>query len=254
MDAQRPPHINAPPSAFDVRPRVLITAGPTQEPIDRVRYISNRSSGRMGISLANACADRGWPATLLLGPISSVGTDLPIHTAIRVERFRTANDLQQLLNQHWPAHDVLLMAAAVADFTVREVSPSKIKRTGDRVTLELSATPDLLKSLAPTTRANQITIGFALEPADDLAREAARKLKAKRIDAIVANPLETMDASDVTATLLLADGRSVTPPPRMAKDRFANWLLDQIPLVSKVHENRERIFSDAARNDGSGDV
>lgn len=219
----RAPQLNA--------PRVLITAGPTHEPIDRVRYIGNRSSGRMGMALANACADRGWPVMLLLGPIDTASVSPPLHTDIRIERFRTTHDLQSLLVHHWPAHDVLFMAAAVADFTIKNQTHEKIKRTSDITTLELSPTPDLLGSLAQSTRPEQITIGFALEPPGDLAREATRKLKAKRVHAIVANPLETMDALDVTATLILADGRTLSPPQGILKEQFAQWLIDQLPTI-----------------------
>jgi phosphopantothenoylcysteine decarboxylase/phosphopantothenate--cysteine ligase len=211
---------------------VLITAGPTHEPIDRVRYIGNRSSGRMGIALAEACAARGWPATLLLGPVA---IPPPQHSHLSVLRFQTAADLQRLLWEHWPGHDLLLMAAAVADYTVAGVAgaetraiPQKIKRAGDRLTLELVPTPDLLASLSPITRANQTVVGFALEPAADLVRESLRKLEGKRLDAIVANPLATMDSPDVSATLILADGTTLPAPANASKTAFASWLLDRL--------------------------
>jgi len=219
------------------RPRVLITAGPTHEPIDRVRYIGNRSSGRMGIALAEACSARGWPATLLLGPVA---IPPPQHSHLSVLRFQTAADLQRLLWEHWPRHDLLMMAAAVADYTVAGVrgtesraTPEKLKRVNDRVTLELVPTPDLLASLSPITRANQTVIGFALEPAADLMRESQRKLQGKRLDAIVANPLETMDSSLVSATLVFADGRSIPAPSKISKAEFALWLLDHIAQIRR---------------------
>jgi phosphopantothenoylcysteine decarboxylase/phosphopantothenate--cysteine ligase len=210
---------------------VLITAGPTHEPIDRVRYIGNRSSGRMGIALAEACLARAWPVTLLLGPVVGNGISPPTHPQLRLLRFQTAAELQVLLHECWPSHDLLLMAAAVADYTVANPGQGKFKRTGDRLTLELTATPDLLASLAPITLENQTVIGFALEPTATLAPDAARKLKAKRLDAIVANPLETMDATDITATLLLSDGRSVAAPPKQPKPQFAEWLLNQASIL-----------------------
>ncbi|HVP74110.1 MAG TPA: phosphopantothenoylcysteine decarboxylase [Phycisphaerales bacterium] len=216
---------------------MLITAGPTHEPIDRVRYIGNRSSGRMGIALAEACSARGWPATLLLGPVA---IPPPQHSHLSVLRFQTAADLQRLLWEHWPRHDLLMMAAAVADYTVAGVrgtesraTPEKLKRVNDRVTLELVPTPDLLASLSPITRANQTVIGFALEPAADLMRESQRKLQGKRLDAIVANPLETMDSSLVSATLVFADGRSIPAPSKISKAEFALWLLDHIAQIRR---------------------
>jgi phosphopantothenoylcysteine decarboxylase/phosphopantothenate--cysteine ligase len=206
-------------------PRILITAGPTHEPIDPVRYIGNRSSGRMGIALAQAALRRDWPVTLLLGPVA---INPPEHSQLRVQRFQTAADLQALLHQTWPTSDVLFMAAAVADFTVAKRNPVKIKRDTSHLTLELIPTPDLLASLSGLTRPHQMVVGFALEAPADLLARAQRKLTEKRLDAIVANPLETMDAAEVTATLLWSDGRLVASPAGIPKSAFADWLLDQV--------------------------
>jgi phosphopantothenoylcysteine decarboxylase/phosphopantothenate--cysteine ligase len=210
---------------------VLITAGPTQEPIDAVRYIANRSSGRMGITLAEASAARGRRTTLLLGPTPLGPTE---HSRLTTVRFRTTADLQALLAEHWPQHTVLVMAAAVADYRPArpEGPPGKRRRTGDIWSLELEPTPDLLADLAPITRPDQLTIGFALEPAEEMAASARRKLDAKRVDAIVANPLETMGSDVIRATLILRDGRTLTPPDsECTKRRFAEWLLDQLPTI-----------------------
>jgi phosphopantothenoylcysteine decarboxylase / phosphopantothenate---cysteine ligase len=193
----------------------------------------------MGMALANAALRRQWPVTLLLGPVPVV--NLPEHSHMKVERFHTAADLHSLLHLHWPSHDLLLMAAAVADYTpvsiggvavgqasVPAESLQKVKRSDDRLTLELSPTPDLLASIASMTRNDQMTIGFALEPAASLDAEAKGKLQVKRLDAIVANPLETMDAPNITATLLWRDGRVIAAPPAITKEAFAAWLLEQI--------------------------
>jgi phosphopantothenoylcysteine decarboxylase/phosphopantothenate--cysteine ligase len=170
-------------------PRLLVTAGPTHEPIDAVRFLGNRSSGRMGWSLADAAARRGWTTTLLLGPTES---PLPVCSQVRVRRFRTAAQLADLLDEEWPGHDVLIMAAAVADYRpARPADDGKLRRDGP-VVLELEPTPDLLAGLAARTRADQVTIGFALEPAERLDVSAREKLARKSLDAIVANPLETM--------------------------------------------------------------
>lgn len=204
-----------------------MTAGPTHEPIDEVRYIANRSSGRMGLALASTSAQRGWPTTLLLGP-----TPLrpPDHSLLTTHRFQTTADLQALLRQHWPDHDVLIMAAAVADYRpVRSNADAlgKIKRGGP-MTLQLEPTPDLLAELAGTTRSDQTIIGFALEPHDRLVSSAQDKLVRKRLDAIVANPLETMDSPTVTARVFLAGGKALKPSPSLAKEQFAEWLMDQL--------------------------
>ncbi len=209
---------------------MLITAGPTHEPIDAVRYLGNRSSGRMGIALAEAALARGLDVTLLLGPIA---TDPPVHSHLVTRRFRTTADLRALLAELWPDHDVLIMAAAVADF--RPADPageqSKMSRGSGPVTLSLVPTPDLLAEAAAAARTDQRTIGFALEPPEGLAAAAARKLAAKGIDAIVANPLATMDDPSISAFVLLADGRRLEPPDiRCDKATFASWLLDNVVL------------------------
>src|SRR5262245_17381760 len=130
------------------KPRVLIAAGPTHEPIDAVRFVGNRSSGRMGLALASAAVQRGWPTTLLMGPTA---LDLPENPQWRTIRFQSTADLQSLLNQLWPDHDLLLMAAAVADFTpVAPPSSGKLERN-QGLTLELKSTPDLLVEIAKAT-------------------------------------------------------------------------------------------------------
>jgi phosphopantothenoylcysteine decarboxylase/phosphopantothenate--cysteine ligase len=213
--------------------RVLVTAGPTHEPIDAVRYIANRSSGRMGIAVAEASTDRGWPTTLLLGPTPleprpSAPTPQG-HSRRAVHRFRTTDDLRALLREHWPSHDVLIMAAAVADYRPAAPGSGKRKRGSERWTLELEPTPDLVAELAAASRADQTIVGFALEPAERLERSGREKLAAKGLAAIVANPIETMDAREIEATLLLRDGRTLRPAEGpLTKERFASWLLDQL--------------------------
>jgi len=222
-------------------PRLLITAGPTHEPIDAVRYIGNRSSGRMGIALAEQAAARAWPTTLLLGPtqLRPMGC-----SHLTVHRFQTAAELRELALAHWPQHDVLLMAAAVADYRPAPASgaagakigdepgaaaePVKLRRTDQPITITLEPTPDLLVEISRQTRPDQTVIGFALEPAAELLGSAEEKLARKKVHAIVANPLETMDAETVSATLILPGGRQLAAPPGLAKAEFAAWLLDQV--------------------------
>lgn len=209
------------------RPRVLVTAGPTHEPIDQVRYIANRSSGRMGIAIAQAALGRAWPVTLLLGPTT---VQPPTCSQLRTLRFQTATDLQGLLRQEWPSHDILFMAAAVADFTPIRANAGKIRRSGKRTVLDLKPMPDLLAELADLTQPAQRVIGFALEPAETLIESAREKLRRKRLDAIVANPLETMDSPTVTATVLFRDGTTIPAPPDIEKSQFAEWLLEGLRL------------------------
>lgn len=207
--------------------KILITAGPSHEPIDAVRFIGNRSSGRMGIAIANAAADAGHDVTLLLGPVSV--TPAP---AVTLHRFRTAADLQGLLREHAPAADLLIMAAAVADYRpdpqqAAALASRKLERAGT-LTLSLEAVPDLLAEVASRARPSQRLVGFALEEPTVLETRARAKLLRKGVHAIVANPLETMDAAGVQGQLLVADGSAHRPPgwpTPLPKEAFAAWLI-----------------------------
>ncbi len=211
------------------RPRVLITAGPTHEPIDAVRYLGNRSSGRLGISLAEEAAARGMVVTLLLGPTSRQPSD----SRVRVIRFQTCGELEILLREHFPVSEVLIMAAAVADYRVRqtpgyEIGEGKIRRKDQALVLELEPTPDLLAGCSARRRDGQYLVGFALEPRERMDRSAREKLARKGLDLIVANPLETMDAAEIEATLYWASGESESSEGVIGKLEFARWLLDRI--------------------------
>ena len=208
--------------------RLLITAGPTHEPIDAVRYLANRSSGRMGVALAAAGVAAGWDVMLLLGPTAE-----PPTAGVRVERFVATADLERLLASQFPACDVLIMAAAVADYRPATPLDGKLPRRGDRFVLELAPTPDLVAACAARRAPHQRIIGFALEEPARLATRAVSKLREKGLDAIVANPLATMGAADVVATVFTPDGAQHTPPGAGAastKAEFARWLIAWIEL------------------------
>jgi phosphopantothenoylcysteine decarboxylase/phosphopantothenate--cysteine ligase len=208
---------------------MLITAGPTHEPIDGVRYIANRSSGRMGIALAEAARDAGWDVALLLGPVA-----LEPPVGVRTFLFETTADLGSLLEQLFPECGVLVMAAAVADYQPRRPSAGKLPRQDHALTLELEPTPDLVAACAARKREGQRIIGFALEEPGSLEERARDKLRRKGLDAIVANPLATMGAADVSATLFTASGEALTMPasqsdmPGATKPNFARWLIEWI--------------------------
>lgn len=213
-------------------PRLLITAGPTHEPIDAVRFIGNRSSGRLGLEIARAAADRGWDVTLLLGPVgndSAAASD----SRIRLARFRTAEDLGGLLDRYQPEADLLILAAAVADFRPAEpATGGKLRRTEAGLTLRLEPTPDVAARAAARKPPGQRIVAFALEPREGLADAALAKLRRKGADRIVANPLETMDAATVEATLLGPEGPIESTPGAITKAEFATWLLDRLaPLA-----------------------
>ncbi len=208
-----------------------MTAGPTREPIDAVRFISNRSSGAMGMAIADAAAEAGCDVTLLLGPVLAPAA---LAERVTVHRFTTTADLQALLAEHFGGCDVLIMAAAVADYRMREVSPGKAKRAGS-LKLELEATPDLVAGVAATKRADQRVIAFALEEAEALESRALEKMRRKGVDAVVANPLSTMEDGRVAAVYLTADGGREEPwgaggagGGLMSKPDFARWLVRRV--------------------------
>jgi phosphopantothenoylcysteine decarboxylase/phosphopantothenate--cysteine ligase len=209
------------------RTRVLVTAGPTQEPIDAVRYVGNRSSGKMGFALAAAAAQRGAEVTLVSGPVQRT-------TPRNVRRIdvQTAAQMERAVLNEFPSCDVLIMAAAVADFAPRNPSQGKIKRDelpGETLTLELIRNADILKT-AGEHKSHQLVIGFALEIDEGLAN-AQKKLAAKHLDLIVLNnPTEegTGFGSDNNAvTIIAADGTMETFPMRPKID-IAHTILSRI--------------------------
>lgn len=207
--------------------RMVITAGPTHEPIDAVRFLGNRSSGRMGVALADAAAADGWEVTLLLGPVAAAPGD----GRVRVRRFMTCENLRSLLAEEAGGADVLVMAAAVADYRPKPnpaMSGGKFRRTSEAMTLELEPTPDLLAEAAGRKKPGQLFVGFALEPREEMIASAESKLVRKKVDMVVANPLETMDSPNVEAVILGADGSRVGTPGIMSKADFAPWLMKLI--------------------------
>ena len=165
--------------------RILVTAGPTREPVDPVRFLSNRSSGRMGYALAEAARDRGAAVTLLSGPTALAGP-----SGVRLVPFETAADLHGLLVREFPECDALAMAAAVADF-IPEPSERRMHRGDGDVTVKLAAGRDVLASLRPLKR-GQFVIAFAAET-EDLERRGAAKREAKGADLIVINDVGRRD-------------------------------------------------------------
>lgn len=205
---------------------MLITAGPTHEPIDAVRFIGNRSSGRLGVALADAATEAGWRVTLALGPVER----RPRHESVELVRFTTVADLAALLGAHQPRCDVLVMAAAVADYRplTDHGRTVKLRRTGERMVLELEPTPDLLAACAARRRAGQLIVGFALEPQAELLQSARGKLERKGADLIVANPLETMDSPRIDAVVIGLFGFERATRGAVDKAAFGPWLLDVI--------------------------
>jgi phosphopantothenoylcysteine decarboxylase / phosphopantothenate---cysteine ligase len=207
--------------------KVLVTAGPTHEPLDPVRYLGNRSSGKMGFSIARAAAQRGAEVTLIAGPVV-----LPTPPHVHRIDVTTAREMHEAVLPAFSTTDVLIMAAAVADFAPALPAPHKIKReaiAGDSFTIECAKNPDILRSAADR-KASQVLVGFALETTNDI-EHARRKLTAKGLDLIVANnPTEEgagFGSDTNIVTLITPDGRA-DRLPRQTKFEIANVILDRI--------------------------
>ena len=210
--------------------RVVVTAGPTREPIDPVRYISNRSSGRMGYALAAAAARRGARVTLVSGPTALVPPTAAVFVPVQ-----TAEEMREAVLQHAADATIVIKAAAVADYRVRRPEAQKIKGKRD-LTLELTPNPDILAEVAARAVGGFI-VGFAAET-NDVVANARAKLEAKGIDLLVANDVSRrdigFDAEDNEVLLIdrWGGGRSL---PRMPKSAVADAILDEILALRAAH-------------------
>ena len=203
---------------------VLVTAGPTQEPLDPVRFISNRSSGKMGYALAEAAAERGANVVLVSGPVQLA--DPPGVTVLRV---RTAQEMRAAVLEHLAPSTIIIKAAAVADYHVTQVPRQKLKKTGAKISLELDPTPDILAELGKK-KGDRLLIGFAAET-DNLVHEARRKLESKNCDMVVANLVGGDGAgfeSDYNEVILVPRTGEPIPVSRATKRAIADRILDRV--------------------------
>ena len=211
--------------------KILITAGGTREPIDPIRFIGNRSSGKQGFALAVAAASRGAQVHLV-----TANTDLPSVEGITTTLVETAEQMSAVLELEFPHSDALIMSAAVADAKVANYSEDKIRKESlNRV--DLAKNPDILKSLANSKKFNQVIIGFAAETSEDLVilEESGRtKLASKSLDLIYVNNVSNgaVFGSDFTQGLIIDRDMNVIKVPEISKDTLSDILLDQ--LVSKL--------------------
>ena len=211
--------------------KILITAGGTREPIDPIRFIGNRSSGKQGFALAVAAASRGAQVHLV-----TANTDLPNVEGITTTLVETAEQMSAVLELEFPHSDALIMSAAVADAKVASYSEAKIRKESlDRV--DLAKNPDILKSLSANKKLNQVIIGFAAETSEDLVmlEESGRaKLASKSLDLIYVNNVSNgaVFGSDFTQGLIIDRNMNVIKVPEISKDTLSDILLDQ--LVSKL--------------------
>ena len=210
--------------------KVLVTAGPTEEPLDPVRYLSNRSSGKMGYALAEAARRRGADVVLVSGP-----TKLEPPPGVVLRRVRTAQEMADAVFGDLDA-DVIVMAAAVADFRAARVEPAKIKRGVAARILELEPTEDILAGVARRRRPDQVVVGFAAET-ETLVEHARAKVKAKTLDLLVANDVTQegagFDVDTNIVTLVFPDGR-ILPLERMSKREVADRVLDEVVALRKA--------------------
>lgn len=206
--------------------RVLLSAGPTREAIDPVRYISNRSSGRMGYALAEAAIALGHEVDLVSGPVS-----LPAPEGLHAfEQVVSAAEMSEAMKRLAPAADLIVMCAAVADYRPANVASSKIKKGADSISLELVKTEDILASLGSLKKPGQTLVGFAAET-DDLLQNATVKMMKKNLDWIAANDVSRsdrgFDSGSNAVTLLSRDGRRLDLPLQ-SKREIANAILSAV--------------------------
>ncbi len=204
--------------------RVLVSAGPTQEPLDPIRFLSNRSSGKMGHAVARVAARRGAEVTLVTGP-----TALPPPPGVRVLRIETASEMARALTAEFPRASVLVMSAAVADYRPRRALSRKLKKSMHGLTLELERNADILTGLA-RRKGRRIVVGFAAETHDVVA-EARRKLREKHLDLIVANDVTAPGAAvggDTNVVHLLDAAGLDEPLPQLPKEEVASRILDWV--------------------------
>ena len=209
---------------------VLVTAGPTQEAIDPVRFLTNRSSGRMGYAVAEAAAQRGAKVILISGPTALETPDGVTRVAVR-----TAADMLAAAEQHFAEASLAIFAAAVADYRPAEAAAEKMKRSGSQesISLQLVANPDILATLA-RKKGNRLVVGFAAET-ERVAENARKKLQAKNADLIVANDVTAegagFDVDTNVVTLFSRDGRDL-PLPKLTKRDVAHRILDEVIRLS----------------------
>ena len=207
--------------------RILVNAGPTREPIDPVRYITNRSSGKMGFAIAGAAAARGAQVTLVSGP-----TNLPVPEGCALTPVETAEEMYQACMTAAPNADIIIAAAAVADYRPADYSRIKIKKTAGDMSIELERTRDIVAELG-RTKGTRVIVGFAAET-NDLLANAQAKLASKNLDIIVANTVggeKSPFGSDDNTVTLLRPGLEPEALPAMSKLALAHEILDRAASI-----------------------
>ena len=202
---------------------VLVTAGPTQEPLDPVRYLSNRSSGKMGFAIAEAARDRGAHVMLVSGP-----TSLPTPRGVIRTDVTTAEEMSRAVAERLETTTILIMAAAVADYRASTSAPQKMKKQ-ETLTVEFVRNPDILAE-AGRHKGSRILVGFAAET-EDLVDNAREKLRKKHLDLIVANDVQVAFGGETTRVTLLDRQGHVEELPELSKREAADRILDRIAVL-----------------------
>lgn len=213
--------------------QILVTAGATHEPMDPVRYITNRSTGKMGYAIARAARSRGAAVKLVSGP-----TSIPVPRGVEVEPVTTAMEMREAVLKHFVGSDLVVMAAAVSDYRPRSVEGRKMKKGSETLAVELVRNPDILAELGQSREEKHcVLVGFAAET-DHLVANAEKKLKDKNLDMIVANDVSRDDAGFAVDTnevkILFRDGK-VENPPLMRKEAVADLVLDRAKRLWEDH-------------------
>ena len=210
--------------------KIMITAGPTYEKLDPVRFIGNYSSGKMGIALAEECAERGAKVELICGPVS-IKTS---HPNIKRTNVESAAEMYQAATATFPDTDAAILCAAVADFTPTNVADNKIKREGNKLTLELMPTKDIAQALGQMKKQSQVMVGFALETFDE-ENHAKEKLQKKNLDFIVLNSLQDDGAGfqHNTNKVTLIDKDGETHFPLKSKKEVAKDIVNKLVSIIK---------------------
>ena len=204
--------------------KILVTAGPTQEAVDPVRYLTNHSTGKMGYAIAKVCSFRGADVTLVTGK-----TNIPKPLFVNTVEITTARDMYEAVTERFADQDIVIKAAAVADYRPRQVSEEKVKKSDDALSIELERTDDILKYLGEHKRTDQFLCGFSMETENMLGNSRA-KLAKKNLDMIVANNLKVPGAGfagDTNVVTLITKDEE-TELPLLSKEETAVQILDKI--------------------------
>lgn len=215
--------------------KILVTAGPTQEPLDPVRYLTNHSTGKMGYAIAKVCSRRGAKVTLVTGK-----TTIPMPMFTEIVPVTTAREMYEAVTSRFADQDIVIKAAAVADYRPKVVSEEKVKKADGELSIEMERTDDILKTLGEEKREDQFLCGFSMET-EHMLENSRKKLEKKNLDMIVANNVKVPGAGfagDTNRVTLITKSEE-EELPLLSKEETASRILDKILELTKEKENNE---------------